>query len=283
VGEAASPIPSTHLFIHLTTNNMRLSFNYSSTIALLGLLIPSFMPVQAFGVGASLSGRAEGALGVGPVRVEAQERYDEGLHLGGVPKGERKEVQAVRKEERKQERDEKRDERRGTRPAQARVTSTVTGTVTAATGTTITLRRGNGTTLTVNADGAKLVRRNGVPMLLRDVQVNDRLEVKGAVSGTVMTAALVRNLSLQTQKGIFSGTVTAVSTSTQSFTLHSRFRGDQTVNVTASTTIMKSGQLAAFGDIVTGVRVTVQGTWERTTKQITALFVRSLTRVSATP
>jgi len=146
----------------------------------------------------------------------------------------------------------------------------VTGIVASVSGMTImlTAKNASSTVYSVDATNAKLVRRYGASMQITDIQTGDMLQVQGTVTGTSVTASAVRDLSLQQRNGSFVGTITAINGS--SFTLNSKARGDQTINLT-STTVYRLGDKAASSTaLAVGETVTVNGVWDRTNKNVTA-------------
>ena len=151
--------------------------------------------------------------------------------------------------------------------------STKTGTASSVSGTAITLAGNDGTTYTVDASGAKIVRKFGASMQLADIQNGDTLQVRGTVSGSDIIASLIRDMSEQSKNATFYGSVTAVNGS--SFTLQSKDRGSQTVNTTVSTVFKKNGQTDANGmtDVTVGANVIVSGVWDSKNSNISATGV----------
>lgn len=150
----------------------------------------------------------------------------------------------------------------------------LTGKVTAINGTSLTVLAKKGT-YTVDVSQAKFVRRFGAVMTLGDVQVNDELTINGTVSSstsTMVTAKVVRDLSLQARNGSFEGTVSNITAN--SFTLSTKNRKDQTINLTASTTFMNDGKVSTAAALMNGSRVVVSGVWDRTNSDVTAKKVR---------
>ena len=147
---------------------------------------------------------------------------------------------------------------------------TVTGILQSISGDILTVSPKNASTTvyTVDATNAKLIRRYGATMQLSDYQTGDTLAVSGIINGLNITAKTIRDESLQAYNGTFTGSVTAVSSS--SFTLQSKNRGSQTINLT-STTIIKVGTVAASSSaIAVGQTATVSGVWDRTASNVTA-------------
>ncbi len=142
------------------------------------------------------------------------------------------------------------------------------GKVTVINGTMLTLVATNGSTYSIDASAAKFIRRFGGTMVLGDIQVNDQLFVTGSLTGTVVKAKVVQDLSLQARNGNFTGTVKSMSTN--SFVLTSKNRGDQTINVSSSTKMMKNGQPMTLADLTVGAMVHVDGVWDRTNTNVSA-------------
>ncbi len=144
---------------------------------------------------------------------------------------------------------------------------TTSGTFGSANGPSFTLT-GKSSAYTVDASSAKWIRRYGAAMGMGDAQSGDNLAVTGTINGTNITAKTIRDESLQAYNGTFVGTITAVSDS--SFTLQSKARGTQTINI-ASTTVFRVGsQTGSFTSLAQGQTATVSGVWDRTESNVTA-------------
>jgi len=149
---------------------------------------------------------------------------------------------------------------------------TQTGTVQSVSGTTISLTDKKGATFTVNAAGAKLMRRYGATIVDASlIQNGDTLVVAGLQNGTAFTAQTIRDNSLQARNGTFEGNVTAVNSA--SFTITSKARGTQTINTTSTTSFKKGTTVVALADIAVGQTVKVAGVWDRTNSNVTAVKV----------
>lgn len=142
------------------------------------------------------------------------------------------------------------------------------GKVTSIIGSMITLLATNGSTYTIDAQGAKLDRRFGGDMVLGDIQVNDQLSVAGSLMGSTVHAKTIRDNSLQARNGDFVGSVKSVSGS--SFVLTSRNRGDQMININASTTVMRGKEKVSFSALTVDMEVNVHGVWDRANSNVTA-------------
>ena len=78
-------------------------------------------------------------------------------------------------------------------------------------------------------------------------------------------------MSLQARSGTFVGTVSTVNGT--DFTLQSKARGSQTINI-AGTTIFREGTAStSVSNIAEGQTVTVSGVWDRTNSNVTATRV----------
>ena len=118
--------------------------------------------------------------------------------------------------------------------------SMVSGTVAAVSGESITLTGNSGISYTVDATNAKILRKFGAAMAITDIQTGDVLAVSGIVSGSNITAKIIRDNSQQQKNASFSGSVMAVNGN--SFTLQTKNRGNQTVNPTAPQSLRKAGK-----------------------------------------
>lgn len=146
------------------------------------------------------------------------------------------------------------------------------GKATAVNGTMITLAGNNGTVYTVDAAGARLIRRFGATMLVSDIQLNDQLFVQATLTGSTTSSALkaklVQDMSSQARNGSFSGTVQSVSGN--SFVLQSQNRSLQTIFTSSTTKILKGSVAATFSDLTVGATVKVDGIWNNTNSNVTA-------------
>lgn len=146
------------------------------------------------------------------------------------------------------------------------------GKVTALSGSMITVIGNNGTTYTVDASAAKLIRRYGGGMMVSDIQVNDQLFVQGVLTGSSIKAKAIEDFSLQARNGTFQGTVESISGS--SFVIKTSGRGSQTVLTSGTTKFLKNGAAGTMADVVVGSMVHVDGIWNNTNSNVTANKVR---------
>lgn len=144
----------------------------------------------------------------------------------------------------------------------------LSGKVTALSGSTVTLLAANGSSYTVDASAAKLIRRYGAVMTVADIQMNDQLYVQGTLLGSTIKAKLIQDLSLQARNGSFTGTVQSISS--DRFMLQSNNRGVQTIFFASSTKFMKGNTPATSADLRTGMSVRVDGVWNNTNSNVTA-------------
>ncbi len=136
--------------------------------------------------------------------------------------------------------------------------------------------------LPVSVNGAsvtKVARRFGGTATVSEISAGDFISVEGSLDQTqsmlTINATFIKDWSIQDKAGTFSGTVSSVNAGASSFVLASRQRGNITVVVTASTTIMKGNQAATFADITQGATIsTVSGTWDTVNNTLTAAKVR---------
>ncbi len=161
----------------------------------------------------------------------------------------------------------------------------VSGTVSGISGNTITLTAQNGTTYSVDASAAKIVK-NKTSATLSEVVAGDTLVVRGTVSGNNVTATAIFDGQFQKVWSAiksfahdrFIGSVSSVNGS--SFTISSQGRKlstSYTVNTDGTTVIKKDGQNASLSDIVSGVKVRVTGTLASSTNTVTAKEVTIVT------
>lgn len=146
-----------------------------------------------------------------------------------------------------------------------------TGTITGMpSGTTVTMMS-SGTSYTIDLSKAKLIRHYGAPMVFTDLQVNDKVTVRGSMLNGDITATNLRDDSLQAVDGTFVGSVTAINGT--SFTLLTPKRATQTVNTNASTTYKMNKTASQFSSITVGASVTVKGVWDSANSNVLAHYI----------
>ncbi len=151
------------------------------------------------------------------------------------------------------------------------------GTVVGVNGTTLTVNK-NGTTVSVDASSAKFIRRFGGASSVSELSVNDVVAVTGKWTDstkTAVTATVVRDVSIQKRRDLFTGIVSSVTGT--GFVVNTPKRGSQTVVVSDTTKYAgRRGTTVSLSTIQVGDRVTVRGMWDRTSNTITADMVRDL-------
>ncbi len=135
----------------------------------------------------------------------------------------------------------------------------------------------NGKTYTVNTSANTVIRRRFTALSsLSQISVGDLVDVWGNwvdVAHTVINASRIRDASIQERRDTFSGTVVSVSSS--GFVLASISRGNQTVTVDSSTTLVdRNGQTIALSSIAVGDSIRLDGLWDRTLSTIKATWVK---------
>lgn len=148
---------------------------------------------------------------------------------------------------------------------------TLTGTIASISGNTLSVASWGGQ-WSVDATSAKIVRRYGGTSSLSEFQNGDQVAVQGtaAQSGWTITATNIRNNSIQTRNASFSGTISNFNASNQTFTLGTTARGNVTISVSGSTTILLGGKQAAFSSLANSPRATVSGIWGRNQSTVIA-------------
>ena len=153
----------------------------------------------------------------------------------------------------------------------ARAGKGVTGTVVSVSGSTITLTDKKDVTYTIDVSGAKFQGgMMGNALVLADILSGDKIQVRGTISGTNVTATVVSDKSYM-DRTVFSGKVTAIDGST--ITLTKNKNTVLTVNVGSATLTKgfgKSAKTIAASDVVVGDKLTVIGTLSGTTVTATA-------------
>jgi hypothetical protein len=130
-------------------------------------------------------------------------------------------------------------------------------------GYTITATKNN-LTYTIDATNAKLHRRYNARAAFSEIIIGDTINVWGTIDGTNITARKVQDLSIQMWKATFNGSITAIDSANNNFTLQTNSRGTQTVNVYDYTKFKYKKRTAkTFADLQVGDRVVAKGIWNR--------------------
>jgi hypothetical protein len=157
---------------------------------------------------------------------------------------------------------------------------TFTGTVTGFSGNQIIFSTASAAKYAADTGSAQLSRKNGAVMLFPEILVGDKIEVKGTLWGdNSISASSVRNLSLYTHTGTFTGKISTINTADSSFVMASKTYGNQTIHTNNFTSYTKNGSGATFKDLVLGMTAKVKGVWDRNNTNITATTINGTYRL----
>jgi hypothetical protein len=130
-------------------------------------------------------------------------------------------------------------------------------------GYTITATK-NSTTYTIDATNARLNRRYNARANFSEMLAGDTIIVWGTIDGSNITASKIQDLSIQQWKATFNGSITAIDSANNNFSLQTNSRGTQTVNVYDYTKFKYRARTAkTFSDLQVGDRVVAKGIWNR--------------------
>lgn len=147
-------------------------------------------------------------------------------------------------------------------------------------GSNIYFKTGSGASFSAEISGASLVRKNGTPITLTDFWVGDKIEVKGSPwHDNSISATSVRDLTLYTHTGSFSGKIIEISPQNLSFKVQSTQPAVRTITTNYLTGIKKNGSAAVFNNLELGMSVKIKGSWERTESPILATLVDAKLRL----
>lgn len=159
-----------------------------------------------------------------------------------------------------------------------RIKRHIRGTLTSISGNTLAVSTENNLTLTVLvSDKTQLKRKFGGTSTLGEFSVNDDLIIIGnrkknsdeSMSSTEVEASYIRNMSIQRRFAVFTGEITAKSSTT--VTLKTIGRGTQTVYVMSNTQYKERNKAITFADIQIGNKIVVKGElWNRVNEKIDA-------------
>ncbi len=126
-------------------------------------------------------------------------------------------------------------------------------TVTGVSGQTITAKRPDGTSVTINVSASTRYTRAGTSVSLSAVTSGEAIQVMGQRNSDGVITATRVDIVLPR----YDGQVTSISGST--ITIQDR-QGTHVIKTTASTTVARAGQAASLSDIATGAQISAVGT-----------------------
>jgi len=157
---------------------------------------------------------------------------------------------------------------------------TFTGAVTGFSGNQIIISTTSAAKYSVDTGGAQLTRKNGVAMKLSEIIVGDKITITGTLWGdNSISASSISDLSLYTHISAFTGKISTINTTDNSFTMDSKTYGGQTIHTNNFTSYYKNGGGATFRDLILGMTATVKGQWDRDNTNITAMTVNGTYRL----
>lgn len=155
---------------------------------------------------------------------------------------------------------------------------------------TLTVKKDDKSYTVLVTDKTELKRKFGASSTLSEFSPNDTLIIIGnrvknsdsTLSATEIEASYIRNMSIQRRFAVFTGEVTAKSSTT--LTLKTTGRGTQTVYVTSSTQYKERNKAITFADIQIGDKIVVKGElWDRVNEKIDAKTIMKLSSQKSTP
>lgn len=160
-------------------------------------------------------------------------------------------------------------------------TVSITGVVTANNGSLLSVTVGKKKVYAVDAANATITRYSGAAAGLGEIALKDIVTVRGTLEGNTITATSVRDVSLRIKNAQFYGTIVSLSAANTSFVLNTDKNGQQTVQLTSTSSIKKNGTTMTFNDLVVGQKVYVVGKWNMSTHVVTPTVVEIINRWNA--
>jgi hypothetical protein len=158
--------------------------------------------------------------------------------------------------------------------------------ITAINGNSVTATDKAGTSYTIDASSAKLIRRFGAASNLAEFTVGDKLLVQGSLSAVGSTSVIAKSIkdnSIQKRNGTVTGTITGISSNT--LTVQNN-KITYTVTLTSSTKFSsahpKKYQIGSASDLKVGDKITVRGLKDTTAKTIAADSLKVRSRATTT-
>lgn len=133
-----------------------------------------------------------------------------------------------------------------------------------------------GAMFTVEAADAKIIRLPWEEIAMSEIQVGDKVHINGTLSGAVVTAAVIYDLSANRKLAMAKGTVTA--TDDQTLVVQTT-RAEQplTVEVSSNTQVdAKHNSDVTLADVESGSKVKIFGLWDELLNIFTAVKIKIL-------
>jgi hypothetical protein len=151
---------------------------------------------------------------------------------------------------------------------------TISGTVVSINGSQIILSTVSAARYAAEVGSAQLTRKNGAVMKFSEILAGDKVEVKGTLwSDNSISAATLKDNSLYTHTGTFTGKITSINPPDSSFIMQSKTYGEQTIHANNFTMFTKNGGSSGYSDLALGMTASVKGVWDRSRTNITAFSV----------
>jgi len=126
------------------------------------------------------------------------------------------------------------------------------------------------------SDKTTFVKKNGSETKISDIKVGDFITIEGdfysGTSSLDVTARKIKNWSLQTETGEYSGDVVSFSNTPGGFSMQTK-DGLVTVKPVSGAQIKKGNLVINLDLIKVGDKVTIVGTYDRLKKEISATFI----------
>lgn len=146
-----------------------------------------------------------------------------------------------------------------------------TGNVVRISGSQVYFKATNAATYAAEIGSAVLSRKNGTAMNLNEIVVGDKVEARGLLWGdNSISASSLRNMSLYTHSGSFSGKVVSINPGQSSFVIQSKANGAQTIGTDTLTSYTKNKRNSSFNELELGMAAKVKGFWDRTKEKVLA-------------
>ena len=165
----------------------------------------------------------------------------------------------------------------------------IKGTVTAVSGTTVTMTSWGGT-WTVNAVNAAIRGDGNTTLTLADVKAGDTVVVSGTASQTGLaitakTIAEVNRPQSNPNERVAIGVIANLNGSVGTFDIQPKFlflntSGNVAIATNSSTKVSLDGKTSTVSALSNALGVIVSGTWNDTTKVLTATSVRAFSSAS---
>jgi hypothetical protein len=134
------------------------------------------------------------------------------------------------------------------------------------------LQTTDGTELTVDVGGAKLIRLPNTSISISDIAIGDRVWVQGARSEDKIAASIVYDIAANVKPSLHNGEVTAIEG--DKITIETEQLGKVSITTNDNTEVKQAGENVSAKNIQVGSKIKVFGLWDKINDFFSAIRIK---------